>query len=186
MSMSTTSPASMRSVSSRARPVKAVSVAVQRIWENQTERIASTYDPPQWESITCYWNGNPRRETPSAYPYEHHAYREGAGYSKSATSSSARVVQQDYGIHPVTRVVLSVLGTAFAALAAVTAYLCGMPYIYHIMMTSTSGDAILDLVLPVVICVVMPAMAVAALMTWMYTKTKNHDKEKVEYHDWKW
>lgn len=187
MSMSTASPVSMRAVPSRARPVKAVSVAVQRIWQEQTERIASTYDPPQWEAITCYWNGNPRREMPSAYPYEHRIYVEDAGYSKSVTSNStASIVQQDYDIHPVTKIVLSVISVAFIAVIAMTAYLCGMPYIYHIMMTSTSGDAILDLVLPVVICVVMPAMAVAALMTWMYTKTKNHDKEKVEYHDWKW
>ena len=118
---------------------------------------------------------------------EHRIYVEDAGYSKSvASNSTASIVQQDYDIHPVTKIVLSVISVAFIAVIAMTAYLCGMPYIYHIMMTSTSGDAILDLVLPVVICVVMPAMAVAALMTWMYTKTKNHDKEKVEYHDWKW
>lgn len=185
MSMSTASPVSMRAVSSRARPVKVVSVAVQRIWEEQTEHIASTYDPPQWEAITCYWNGNPRREAPSVYPYEHQVYGEDSGYSKS-TTSTANIVQQDYVINPVAKVVLSVLGTAFVALVAVTAYLCGMPYIYHLMMTSMSGDATLDLVLPVVICVVMPAMAVAALMTWIYTKTKNHDKERVRYHEWKW
>lgn len=187
MSMSTTSPASMRSVSSRARPVKAVSVAVQRIWENQTERIASTYKPPQWEAITCYWNGNPRREMPSAYPYEHRIYSEDAEYSKSvASNSTASVVQHDYDIHPVAKIVMSVLSVTLVALMTVTAYLCGMPYVYHLMMNSVSGDATLDLVLPIVVCVVMPAMAVAALMTWVYTKTKNHDKERIQYHDWKW
>ena len=183
--MSVTSLSSMSSVPSRARPVKAVSVAVQRIWEERTERIASTYEPPQWEAITCYWNGNPRREVLSVYPYEHRIYGEDTEYSKSVAGTPS-IVQQNRDIHPVTRIVLSVLGTAIAAVTAMTAYLCGMPYIYHLMTTSASGDAILDLVLPVVICVVMPAMAVAALMTWMYTKTKNHDKEKVEYHDWKW
>lgn len=185
MSMSTASPASMRSVSSRARPVRAVSVAVQRIWQEQTERIASTYDPTQWEAITCYWNGNPRREAPSVYPYEHQVYGEDSGYSKS-TISTANIVQQDYVINPVAKVVLSVLGTAFVALVAVTAYLCGMPYIYHLMMTSTSGDATLDLVLPMVVCVVMPVVAATALIAWMCAKMKNYDKEKVEYHDWKW
>lgn len=185
--MSVTSLSSMRSVPSRARPVRAVSVAVQRIWQEQTERIASTYDPPQWEAITCYWNGNPRREVPSAYPYEHTHVKD-SGYSKSVASiSTTSVAQQDHDIiHPVAKIVLSVLGTALVSVIVMTTYLCGMPYIYHMMMTSMSGDATLDLVLPVVICVVMPAMAVAALMTWMYTKTKNHDKEKVEYHDWKW
>lgn len=187
MSMSITSPASMRSVSSRARPVKAVSVAVQRIWENQTERIASTYEPPQWEAITCYWNGNPRREMSPAYPYEHRIYGEDAGYSKSvASNSTSSVIQQDHDVHPVEKIVLSVISVAFIAMIAMTAYLCGMPYIYHLMMTSVSGDAILDLVLPIVVCVVMPAMAVAVLMTWVYTKMKNHDKERVEYHEWKW
>lgn len=187
MSMSAVSSTSVRPSSSRARPVRAVSVAVHRIWQEQTERIASTYEPPQWETITCYWNGNPRREIPSAYPYEHRIYGEDAGYSKSvASNSTASVVQQDYDINPVTKIILSILSITLIAVITMTTYLCGMPYIYHIMMTSTSGDAILDLVLPVVICVVMPAMAVAALMTWMYTKTKNHDKEKVEYHDWKW
>lgn len=52
MIMSTASSASVRPASSRARPVKAVSVAAQRIWQEQTERIASTYEPPQWEAIT--------------------------------------------------------------------------------------------------------------------------------------
>lgn len=187
MSMSTTSPASMRAVSSHARPVRAVSVAVQRIWEEQTERIASTYEPPQWEAVTCYWNGNPRREMPSACPYEHRIYGEDAGYSKSATSiSTASIVQQDYDINPVTKIVLSVISVAFIALIAITSYLCGMPYIYHLMMTSTSGDAILDLVLPLVVCVMMPVVAATALIAWMCTKMKNYDKEKVEYHDWKW
>lgn len=185
MSMSTASPVSMRAVSSRARPVKVVSVAVQRIWEEQTEHIESTYDPPQWEAITCYWNGNPRREAPSVYPYEHQVYGEDSGYSKS-TTSTANIVQQDYVINPVAKVVLSVLGTAFVALVAVTAYLCGMPYIYHLMMTSTSGDATLDLVLPMVVCVVMPVVAATALIAWMCAKMKNYDKEKVEYHEWKW
>lgn len=187
MSMSTMSPASARFVSSRARPVRAVSVAVQRIWQEQTELLASTYEPPQWEAITCYWNGNSRREVPSAYPYENHAQNKDAEYSKSvASNSTASIVQQDYDIHPATKIVLSVISVAFIAVIAMTAYLCGMPYIYHMIMTSTSGDATLDLVLPVVICVVMPAMAVAALMTWIYTKTKNHDKERVRYHEWKW
>ena len=187
MSMSTASPASMRTVSSRARPVRAVSVTVQRIWQEQTERIASTYDPPQWEAITCYWNGNPRKEMPSAYPYEHRIYGEDAGYSKSVTSNStASIIQQDYDINPITKIVLSVLGFALIAVMAITGYLCGMPYIYHMMMTSTSGDAILDLVLPIVVCVAMPAMAVAALIAWMCAKMKNYDKEKVEYHEWKW
>lgn len=187
MSMSTASSASVRPASSHARPVRAVSVAVQRIWQEQTERIASTYDPPQWEAITCYWNGNPRREMPSAYPYEHRIYGEDAGYSKSvASNSTASIIQQDYNINPVTKIVLSVLGTALVSMITMITYLCGMPYIYHLMMTSTSGDAILDLVLPVVVCVVMPAMAVAALIAWVYTKTKNHDKERVEYHEWKW
>lgn len=185
MSMSTASPVSMRAVSSRARPVKAVSVAAQRIWQEQTERIASTYDPPQWEAITCYWNGNPRREIPSAYPYEHHIYGENAGYSKSAISASS-IVQQDHDIHPVTKIIMSVLGTSIIAVIAMTAYLCGMPYIYHMMMTSTSGDVILDLVLPIVVCVVMPVVASTTLMTWMYSKIKNYDKERIEYHDWKW
>ena len=187
MSMSTASPASMRAVLSRARPVRAVSVTVQRIWQEQTERIASTYDPPQWEAITCYWNGNPRREMPSAYPYEHRIYVEDAGYSKSvASNSTASIVQQDYDIHPVTKIVLSVISVAFIAVIAMTAYLCGMPYIYHMIMTSTSGDATLDLVLPMVVCVVMPVVAATALIAWMCAKMKNYDKEKVEYHDWKW
>lgn len=185
MSMSTASPVSMRAVSSRARPVKVVSVAVQRIWEEQTEHIASTYDPPQWEAITCYWNRNPRREAPSVYPYEHQVYGEDSGYSKS-TTSTANIVQQDYVINPVAKVVLSVLGTAFVALVAVTAYLCGMPYIYHLMMTSMSGDATLDLVLPMVVCVVMPVVAATALTAWVYTKMKDHDKERIQYHEWKW
>lgn len=188
MSMSTASPVSMRAVSSRARPVKAVSVAAQRIWQEQTEHIASTYEPPQWEAITCYWNGNPRREIPSAYLYEHRIYSEDAGYAKSvASNSTTSVAQQDHDIiHPVAKIVLSVLGTALVSVIVMTTYLCGMPYIYHMMMTSMSGDATLDLVLPVVICVVMPAMAATALIAWMCTKIKNYDKEKVEYHDWKW
>ena len=100
MSMSATSSASVRSVSYRARPVKAVSVAAQKIWQEQTERIASTYNPPQWEAITCYWNGNPRREVPSVYPYDHHIYGEDAEYSKSAISIiSSSIVQQDHDIH---------------------------------------------------------------------------------------
>ena len=185
--MSVTSLSSMRSVPSRARPVRAVSVAVQRIWEDQTERIASTYEPPQWEAITCYWNGNPRREVPSVYPYEHRIYGEDAGYSKSVASiSTPSIIQQDYSINPVTKIILFVLSTALVSVITMTTYLCGMPYIYHLMMNSVSGDAILDLVLPIVVCVVMPAMAVAALMTWVYTKTKNHDKERIQYHDWKW
>lgn len=185
--MSVTSLSSMRSAPSRARPVRAVSVAVHRIWQEQTERIASTYEPPQWEAITCYWNGNPRREMPSAYPYEHRIYVEDAGYSKSvASNSTASIVQQDYDIHPVTKIVLSVISVAFIAVIAMTAYLCGMPYIYHMIMTSTSGDATLDLVLPMVVCVVMPVVAATALIAWMCAKMKNYDKEKVEYHDWKW
>lgn len=187
MSMSAVSSTSVRPSSSRARPVRAVSVAVHRIWQEQTERIASTYEPPQWEAITCYWNGNPRREMPSAYPYEHRIYGEGAGYSKSVTSNStASVVQQDYDINPVTKIVLSVTVTSLVAMIAMTAYLCGMPYIYHMIMTSTSGDATLDLVLPMVVCVVMPVVAATALIAWMCAKMKNYDKEKVEYHDWKW
>ena len=187
MSMSTMSPASARFVSSRARPVRAVSVAVQRIWQEQTELLASTYEPPQWEAITCYWNGNSRREVPSAYPYENHAQNKDAEYSKSVASiSTASVVQQDYDINPVTKIVLSVIGTALVAVVVMTTYLCGMPYIYHMIMTSTSGDATLDLVLPMVVCVVMPAMAATVLTAWVYTKMKNYDKEKVEYHDWKW
>lgn len=185
MSMYTASPASMRSVSSRARPVRAVSVAVQRIWQEQTERIASTYDPPQWEAITCYWNGNPRREIPFAYPYEHRIYGEDAGYSKSVAIAPS-VVQQNHDIHPVTKIIMSVLGTSIIAVIAVTAYLCGMSYIYHMMMTSMTGDAILDLVLPIVVCVVMPVVASTALTAWMYIKMKNYDKERIEYHDWKW
>lgn len=185
--MSVTLLSSMRSVPSRARPVRAVSVAVQRIWEKQTERIASTYEPPQWEAITCYWNGNPRREMPSAYPYEHRIYGEDAGYSKSVTSNStASIIQQDYDINSVTKIVLSVLGTALFAVITMTTYLCGMPYIYHLMMTSVSGDAILDLILPVTVCVVLPVAACMTLITWLYTKTKNHDKERIQYHDWKW
>lgn len=187
MSMSAVSSTSVRPSSSRARPVRTVSVAVQRIWQEQTERIASTYDPPQWEAITCYWNGNPRKEMPSAYPYEHRIYGEDAGYSKSVTSNStASIIQQDYDINPITKIVLSVLGVALIAVMAITGYLCGMPYIYHMMMIGASGDAILDLVLPVVVCVVMPIMAVMTLMTWMYTKTKNHDKERIQYREWKW
>ena len=187
MSMSTASPTSMMSVSSRARPVRAVSVAVQRIWQEQTERIASTYEPPQWEAITCYWNVNPRREMPSAYPYEHRIYGEDAGYSKSvASNSTASIIQQDYNINPVTKIVLSVTVTSLVAMIAMTAYLCGMPYIYHMIMTSTSGDATLDLVLPMIVCVVMPVVAATALIAWMCAKMKNYDKEKVEYHDWKW
>lgn len=186
MSMSIASPASMRSVSSRARPVKAVSVAAQRIWQEQTERIASTYDPPQWEAITCYWNGNPRREVPSAYPYEH-THNKDTEYSKSVASISvSSIVQQDHDINPVTKIVLSVTVTSLVAMIAMTAYLCGMPYIYHMIMTSTSGDATLDLVLPMVVCVVMPIVAATALIAWMCAKMKNYDKEKVEYHDWKW
>ena len=187
MIMSTASSASVRPASSRARPVRAVSVAVQRIWEEQTERIASTYEPPQWEAITCYWNGNPRREIPSAYPYEHRIYGEDAGYSKSvASNSTASVVQQDYDINPVTKIILSILSITLIAVITMTTYLCGMPYIYHLMMNSVSGDAILDLVLPIVVCVVMPAMAATALTAWMYAKMKNYDKERVEYHEWKW
>lgn len=187
MSMSAVSSTSVRPSSSRARPVRAVSVAVHRIWQEQTERIASTYEPLQWEAITCYWNDNPRREMPSAYPYEHLIYGEDAGYSKSVASiSTPSVVQQDHDVHPVAKIILSVIIVAFIAVIAMTAYLCGMPYIYHLMMTSTSGDAILDLVLPVVVCVVMPAMAVAALTAWVYAKMKNYDKERVEYHEWKW
>lgn len=177
----------MRSAPSHARPVRAVSVAVQRIWEEQTERIASTYEPPQWETITCYWNGNPRREIPSAYPYEHRIYGEDAGYSKSvASNSAASVVQQDYDINPVTKIILSILSITLIAVIAMTAYLCGMPYIYHLMMTSMSGDATLDLVLTAFVCVVMPAMAATALTAWVYAKMKNYDKERVEYHEWKW
>lgn len=187
MSMSTASPVSMRAVPSRARPVKAVSVAVQRIWQEQTERIASTYDPPQWEAITCYWNGNPRREIPSAYLYEHRIYSEDAGYAKSVASNSTdSIIQQDYDINPVAKIVLSVTVTSLVAMIAMTAYLCGMPYIYHMIMTSTSGDATLDLVLPMVVCVVMPVVAATALIAWMCAKMKNYDKEKVEYHEWKW
>ena len=186
MIMSTASSASVRPASSRARPVKAVSVAAQRIWQEQTERIASTYEPPQWEAITCYWNGNHRREAPSVYPYEY-THAKDAGYSKSVASiSTPSIIQQDYSINPITKIVLFVLGTALVSVITMTTYLCGMPYIYHLMMTSTSGDATLDLVLPIIVCVVMPVMAVAALMTWVYAKMKNHDKERVEYHDWKW
>lgn len=185
--MSVTSLSSMRSAPSRARPVRAVSVAVHRIWQEQTERIASTYEPLQWEAITCYWNGNPRREMPSAYPYEHRIYGEDAGYSKSVASiSTASVVQQDYDINPVTKIILSILSITLIAVITITTYLCGMPYIYHMMMTSTSGDATLDLVLPVVVCVMMPAMAATALTAWVYAKMKNYDKERVEYHEWKW
>ena len=186
MSMSTASPASMRTVSSRARPVRAVSVTVQRIWQEQTERIASTYDPPQWEAITCYWNGNPRREVPSVYPYEYTHDRD-TGYSKSVASNSTdSIIQQDYDINPVAKIVLSVTVTSLVAMIAMTAYLCGMPYIYHMIMTSTSGDATLDLVLPMVVCVMMPAVGFMSLMTWMYAKMKNYDKERIQYHDWKW
>ena len=181
--MSVTS--TMRPVSSRVCPVKAISVAAQRIWEEQTERIASTYEPLQWEAITCYWNGNPRREVPSAYPYEHHTYNKDDEYSKSTISASS-VVQQDHDINPVTKIVLSVLGTSIIAVIAVIAYLCGMPYIYHMMTTSTSGDAILDLVLPIAVCVMIPVVGVMALMTWMYAKAKNYDNERIYYHDWKW
>jgi hypothetical protein len=185
--MSVTSTSTIRSVSSRARPVRAVSVTAQRIWQEQTERIASTYEPPQWETITYYWNGNPRREVPSAYPYEHTHVKD-SGYSKSVASiSTTSVAQQDHDIiHPVAKIVLSVLGTALVSVIVITTYLCGMPYIYHMIMTSTSGDATLDLVLPMVVCVVMPVVAATALTAWMYTKMKNYDKEKVEYHDWKW
>lgn len=187
MSMSTASPASMRAVLSRARPVRAVSVTVQRIWQEQTERIASTYDPPQWEAITCYWNGNPRKEMASAYPYEHRIYSEDAEYSKSvASNSTASVVQHDYDIHPVTKIVMSVLSVTLVALMTVTAYLCGMPYIYHMIMTNMTGDAILDLALPVVVCVVMPVVASTALTAWMYIKMKNYDRERIQYHEWKW
>lgn len=182
--MSVTSLSSMRSVSSRARPVRAVSVAVQRIWEERTERIASTYEPPQWEVITCYWNGNPRREVPSVYRYQY-THTKDAGYPKSVNNTFS-AVQQDYDVHPVTKIVLSVFSVTIVAVIAITAYLCGMPYIYHLMMTSTSGDAILDLVLPVIVCILMPVVAGTALAAWLYIKMKNYDKERVKYHDWKW